>query len=326
MTCAVHGSCCAPVTSPTPRASCPPHPTWTTQPHLTVLWLALDPGVPAGPGRNVTRGRRPASSCARFETQQGTPERWPATRSASCSPPTATPRRPPPAYAEAGRALRRPRRSRPGAVARGRRAGPDPSAPAPRGARAGRRRTSCSPGATGSAYAVAHALRTVAATAIGDGRIALLREARPRSQESSAERLAAQVDTDLAVLITLQDGAGAPRGGGRAAPRRRGVRRARGPVPAAEPGPPPAQRLGEKPRRIRSETLAKLTASEQRAARMAASGLTNRADRRRDDRDHQGGRVAPVARLPQARHPQPHRAGRAPWAPPSDAPLGPGSP
>jgi DNA-binding CsgD family transcriptional regulator len=129
---------------------------------------------------------------------------------------------------------------------------------------------------TGSAYAVAHALRTLAATAIGDGRVGLLREALATLDGIVAERLAAQVGTDLAVLITLQHGlegreeavallraAEAYAGREDLFPLQNRVRHL-------------LHRLGEKPRLIRSETLAKLTASEQRAARMAANGLTNR--------------------------------------------------
>jgi DNA-binding CsgD family transcriptional regulator len=129
---------------------------------------------------------------------------------------------------------------------------------------------------TGSAYAVARALRTLAATTVGDGRIALLREARSTLDGVRADRLAAQIDTDLAALITLQGGpdtrdeavrllrtAEAYAGHEDLFPLQNRVRHL-------------LQRLGEQPRRIRSETLAKLTAKEQRAATMAADGLTNR--------------------------------------------------
>jgi len=129
---------------------------------------------------------------------------------------------------------------------------------------------------TGSAYAVAHALRTLAATAIGDGRIALFHEARATLAGVAAERLAAQVDTDLAVLITLQHGAGGREDAVallRAAEAYAGREDL---FPLQNRVRHLLQRIGEQPRLIRSESLAKLTASEQRAARMAASGLTNR--------------------------------------------------
>ena len=43
-------------------------------------------------------------------------------------------------------------------------------------------------------------------------------------------------------------------------------------------------RLGEQPRKVQTEAMAALTVSERRVARMAADGLTNRADRRRAGR------------------------------------------
>ena len=129
---------------------------------------------------------------------------------------------------------------------------------------------------SGSAYAVGQALRTVAATSFGDGRVDLLRQARATLEGARADRLAAQVDTDLAVLITLQGGAGTREEAVellRAAEEYAGREDL---FPLQNRVRHLLERLGEKPRRIRSETLAKLTASEQRAARMAASGLTNR--------------------------------------------------
>lgn len=128
--------------------------------------------------------------------------------------------------------------------------------------------------ATGSAYAVAHSLRTAAATNADGTRLLLLREARAALKGVRADRLAAQIDTDLAVLITLQGGstdeavallrsAEEYAGLEDLFPLQHRVRRT-------------LERLGEQPRRIRSETLASLTATEQKAARMAADGLSNR--------------------------------------------------
>ncbi len=128
--------------------------------------------------------------------------------------------------------------------------------------------------ATGSAYALAHALRTAAATNSDGTRLMLLREARAALAGVRADRLAAQIDTDLAALITLQAGPTAEavellRSAEEYAgledlfPLQQRVRRT-------------LERLGEQPRRIRSETLASLTATEQKAARLAADGLTNR--------------------------------------------------
>jgi len=128
--------------------------------------------------------------------------------------------------------------------------------------------------ATGSSYAVAHALRTLAATNADGGRLRLLREARAALIGVVADRLAAQIETDLAVLLTLQGGVSdeavallrsAEEYAGREDlfPLQQRVRRM-------------LERLGEQPRRIRSESLASLTATEQKAARLAADGLTNR--------------------------------------------------
>lgn len=128
--------------------------------------------------------------------------------------------------------------------------------------------------ATGSAYAVAHALRTAAATNADGTRLLLLREARAALAGLRADRLAAQIDTDLAALLTLQGGpideavalvrsAEEYAGLEDLFPLQQRVRRT-------------LERLGEQPRRIRSETLASLTVTEQKAARLAADGLTNR--------------------------------------------------
>lgn len=136
---------------------------------------------------------------------------------------------------------------------------------------------------SGCPIALAQALRTVAATSADGGAITLLREARSALVGVRAERLAAQIDTDLAVLLTLQ---GDPVGRLEAVALLRGAK-----TYAAREDLFPLQnrvrrlleRLGEQPHRIRSETLAALTATERKAARMAAEGLTNReiADRLR---------------------------------------------
>jgi ATP/maltotriose-dependent transcriptional regulator MalT len=129
---------------------------------------------------------------------------------------------------------------------------------------------------TGSPYVVAQALRTAAATAPGAGRVALLREARGELEGVPAERLGAQIDTDLAVLLSLQGDAAAT---GEAIALLRGAEDYAGRedlFPLQTRIRTNLQRLGQEPRRIRSETLASLTATEQKAARMAAAGLTNR--------------------------------------------------
>jgi DNA-binding CsgD family transcriptional regulator len=129
---------------------------------------------------------------------------------------------------------------------------------------------------TGSPYAVAHALRTLATTDIGSDRILLLREARATLADVTARRLAAQIDTDLAGLLVLTGDKAAARealgllrrveeyaGNEELWPLQGRVRRL-------------LERLGEAPRRIRGEAFAVLTLSERRVARLAATGRTNR--------------------------------------------------
>ena len=128
----------------------------------------------------------------------------------------------------------------------------------------------------GSPYAVAYALR-VAATTNGSGeRLALLREARLTLTDHRAERLAAQIDTDLALLLSFQPG---PESSTEAVAL---LREAEHYAAREDLFPLQArvrsilERLGEQPMRIRSETWASLTTTEQKAARLAADGLTNR--------------------------------------------------
>ena len=78
----------------------------------------------------------------------------------------------------------------------------------------------------GTAYTVAHALRTAATTNADGARLVMLREAQAILKDLEARRLAAQVDTDLAVLLTLE---GSPAGRPRPSP----CSAARRPTPAA---------------------------------------------------------------------------------------------
>ena len=71
-------------------------------------------------------------------------------------------------------------------------------------------------------------------------------------------------------------------------------------------------RLGEPARPAPGEVLATLTVSERRIARLAADRPDQPRDRRPARRHGQGRGVAPLARLPQARHPLPDRAGEQP--------------
>lgn len=127
-----------------------------------------------------------------------------------------------------------------------------------------------------SPHTVSHALRTMAATTWDGSSLSLLREARTALAGVDAERLAAQIDADLAVLLTLQ-------GDSVATAEAVGLLRIAEEYAGREDLFPLQDRvrrllirLGEQPCRIRSETLASLTASEQRAARLAAGGMTNR--------------------------------------------------
>lgn len=130
--------------------------------------------------------------------------------------------------------------------------------------------------ATGSPYATALALRTLATTDPGGDRVALLRQARASLRGEPDGRLAAQLDTDLAGLLLLPgeesacaEALGLLRSAEEYAGRHQlwplqgRVRRL-------------LERLGEPPRRVESEALAALTVSERRIARLAAEGLTNR--------------------------------------------------
>ena len=173
--------------------------------------------------------------------------------------------------------------------------------PGPRAARAGRR---------GSPAATALALRTLAATEAGGdrGRAAAPGRGDPRAAAGSG-RLAAQVDTDLAGLLLLAgdaDARSAPRPSGCCAGPRstpagtscgRCRRRVRGLL----------ERAGEPPRRgaARCSPRSPPPSAGWRAGRR---GADQPGDRRPARRERQGRRVAPLPRLPQARHPLPGRA------------------
>ena len=228
--------------SPTPRASCPSAPTRTHDPHRAVWRLAADPGLPA-------RARRDGRG-------QATGEQLPGSRASRTGLPGALARH---ALGELAAAVG------------------DPEAAAELYAEAGARLPGdlddpdLIPWRAGAAMALTHLRRHREAADLAEAhlaraaraRLGVRRRARPAdarrhrdrrrpdrpaprgaarpSRACRADRLAAQVDTDLAVLITLQHGAGAREEAVAPAPRRRGVRRPRGPVPAPEPGPPPAR-------------------------------------------------------------------------------------
>lgn len=130
--------------------------------------------------------------------------------------------------------------------------------------------------AAGSAYAVAGALRTVAVVSLGADREALLREAHALTVDRH-HRLAAQVATDLAQLLSLGSGPD------RHAEAVSLLRAAEEYADTEDLWPLHArvrrllERLGETPCTPRAESLATLTHSELRIARLAAGGSTNRA-------------------------------------------------
>jgi ATP/maltotriose-dependent transcriptional regulator MalT len=130
--------------------------------------------------------------------------------------------------------------------------------------------------AEGAAYARAYALRTLATADTSGLRVATLREARAVLAGSGAQRLAAQIDTDLAGLLLLNPSsayadealallrsAESYAGHQELWPLQGRIRRL-------------LDRLGEVPHRVQSEAMAALTPAERRVARLAADGLTNR--------------------------------------------------
>ena len=129
---------------------------------------------------------------------------------------------------------------------------------------------------SGTPYAMAGALRTLAAVDAGPDRIQHLLRARAVLAGTAARRLAAQIDTDLAGLLLLTH---APDAEERALAL---LRSAEDHAGRQELWPLHGRvrrlldRLGEQPRMVQTEALAALTASERRVARMAADGLTNR--------------------------------------------------
>ena len=130
--------------------------------------------------------------------------------------------------------------------------------------------------ALGSPYALASALRTQAVVDYAHDRAQHLFRARAVLAGTKADRLLAQIDTDLAGLMIL---AHDPSVRERALTLLRGAEEHAG---RQELWPLQARvrrlldRLGEQPRKVETEAIAALTASEQRVARMAAEGMTNR--------------------------------------------------
>lgn len=125
-------------------------------------------------------------------------------------------------------------------------------------------------------WTLAIALRTVATADAAADPFTTLRRARDAAQQSDDARLRAQIDTDLAGLLML-----APVGESlteavellRRAERYAG---SEGLWPLHSRIARLLERAGERARPLEGEALAVLTAAEQRVARLAAQGLTNR--------------------------------------------------
>jgi DNA-binding CsgD family transcriptional regulator len=129
--------------------------------------------------------------------------------------------------------------------------------------------------ATESPYAIAVALRTLAATDVGDRPVELLHQALDVLAAVPAERLYAQVETDLAGLLVLSHA-------GDTSQALALLRSAESYAGRQELWPLQGRvrrlldLLGEPAQQVDSEAVAALTASERRVAALAAEGLTNR--------------------------------------------------
>lgn len=128
----------------------------------------------------------------------------------------------------------------------------------------------------GSPYALALALRTLAATCAGAESVALLRRARATLAGLPTGWLAVQIDADLAGLLVLTGGSAAV---GEALTLLRAAEEYAG---REELWPLHGRvrrlldRLGAVHRPMHAEAVASLTGTERRVARLAADGLTNR--------------------------------------------------
>ena len=152
----------------------------------------------------------------------------------------------------------------------------------------------------GAPRLLSHALRTLAMTVDGAERLAALEEAVAVLDGSPARLARAEALADL--------GAALRRAGRRAdarPPLREALELARrcGAAGLARRAYDELAATGEKVRRYTPIGVESLTPSERRVAELAASGMTNRADRAVAVRDRQDDRDAPRRRLRQARDP-----------------------
>jgi DNA-binding CsgD family transcriptional regulator len=131
-------------------------------------------------------------------------------------------------------------------------------------------------GAAGAAYPIALGLRTLATVDAHTDRASLLRQALEELDGVPADRLKAQIETDLAGLLLLAGGRGGASEGLDLLRRAETYAGNENLWPLLGRVRRLLSRMGEDPRPVLGETLASLTAAEQRVARLAATGLTNR--------------------------------------------------
>lgn len=125
-------------------------------------------------------------------------------------------------------------------------------------------------------YALAQGLRALATAETGHDPVGVLRKARAVAAEIGDQRLRAQLDTDMAVLMLLQPAvhpttevAGLLRGAEHYAA-------TEGLWPLHNRIARLLERAGEQARPLAGQALARLTPAERRVAQLAASGQTNR--------------------------------------------------
>lgn len=125
-------------------------------------------------------------------------------------------------------------------------------------------------------YPLAIALRCLATAAPASDPFGSLRRARGLAEVVPDHRLAAQVDTDLAGLLLLVPAGSSVPQAVELLRRAEAYAGAEGLWPLHGRISRLLGRAGERPRPLQGEALARLTNAEQRVARLAAQGLTNR--------------------------------------------------
>lgn len=130
--------------------------------------------------------------------------------------------------------------------------------------------------AFGSPYAIAQALRTLAAVDATGDRVSMLRDALVALQQTQAPRLEAQVATDLAGMLLLTQGMGDTHEPVVLLRRAESYAAFQELRPLGDRVHRILERIGEPVKRSTTENLTSLTVSERRVADLAASGLSNR--------------------------------------------------